>query len=69
MSVIDLVTGELSRLPGIGPKTAMRLVHHLMKGSKDDTLRLAYLQMFHCIFTSPIQKYQHHGSQRTVILT
>ncbi len=41
MSVIDLVTGELSRLPGIGPKTAMRLVHHLMKGSKDDTLRLA----------------------------
>ncbi|HSW30816.1 MAG TPA: recombination mediator RecR [Longimicrobiales bacterium] len=41
MSVIDLVTGELSRLPGIGSKTAMRLVHHLMKGSKDDTLRLA----------------------------
>ena len=41
MSVIDLVTGELSRLPGIGPKTALRLVHHLMKGSKDDTLRLA----------------------------
>jgi recombination protein RecR len=41
VSVIDLVTGELSRLPGIGPKTAMRLVHHLMKGSKDDTLRLA----------------------------
>jgi recombination protein RecR len=39
--VIDLVTGELSRLPGIGPKTALRLVHHLMKGSKDDTLRLA----------------------------
>lgn len=41
MSVIDLVTGELSRLPGIGPKTALRLVHHLMKGSKDDTLRLS----------------------------
>lgn len=41
MSVIDLVTGELSRLPGIGPKTALRLVHHLMKGSKDDTFRLA----------------------------
>lgn len=41
MSVIDLVTGELSRLPGIGPKTALRLVHHLMKGSKDNTLRLA----------------------------
>lgn len=41
MSVIDGVTGELARLPGIGPKTALRLVHHLMKGSKDDTLRLA----------------------------
>ncbi len=41
MSVIDLVTGEFSRLPGIGPKTALRLVHHLMKGSKDDTVRLA----------------------------
>lgn len=41
MSVIDRVTGELSRLPGIGPKTALRLVHHLMKGSRDDTRRLA----------------------------
>lgn len=41
MSVIDRLTGELSRLPGVGPKTAMRLVHHLMKGSKDDTRRLA----------------------------
>ncbi|NJD20758.1 MAG: recombination protein RecR [Gemmatimonadetes bacterium] len=41
MSVIDQVTGELSRLPGIGPKTALRLVHHLMKGTRDDTLRLA----------------------------
>lgn len=41
MSVIDQLTGELSRLPGIGAKTALRLVHHLMKGSKDDTLRLA----------------------------
>lgn len=41
MSVIDQLTGELSRLPGIGPKTALRLVHHLMKGTKDDALRLA----------------------------
>jgi recombination protein RecR len=41
MSVIDQLTGELSRLPGIGPKTALRLVHHLMKGSKDDARRLA----------------------------
>ena len=41
MSVIDQLTGELSRLPGIGPKTALRLVHHLMKGSKDDARRLS----------------------------
>lgn len=41
MSVIEQVTGELARLPGVGPKTALRLVHHLMKGSKEDTHRLA----------------------------
>jgi len=41
MSVIDTVAAELSRLPGIGPKTAVRLVHHLMKGSKEDARRLA----------------------------
>jgi recombination protein RecR len=41
MSVIDQLTVELARLPGIGPKTALRLVHHLMKGSKDDARRLA----------------------------
>jgi recombination protein RecR len=41
MSVIDQLTGEFSRLPGIGPKTALRLVHHLMKGPKDDARRLS----------------------------
>ncbi|MDA0313205.1 MAG: recombination mediator RecR [Gemmatimonadetes bacterium] len=41
MSVIDTLTGEFARLPGVGPKTALRLVHHLMKGKKDDTRRLA----------------------------
>ena len=41
MSAIERLTDELSRLPGIGSKTALRLVHHLMKGSKDDTRRLA----------------------------
>ena len=41
MSVIEQLTGELSRLPGIGPKTALRLVHHLMKGHKEDTRRLS----------------------------
>lgn len=41
MAVIERLTDELSRLPGIGSKTALRLVHHLMKGSRDDTRRLA----------------------------
>ena len=41
MSVIEQLTGDFSRLPGIGPKTALRLVHQLMKGSKEDTRRLA----------------------------
>ena len=41
MSAIDRLTEEFSRLPGVGSKTALRLVHHLMKGSKDDTRRLA----------------------------
>jgi recombination protein RecR len=41
MAVIERLTEELSRLPGIGSKTALRLVHHLMKGPKDDARRLA----------------------------
>jgi recombination protein RecR len=41
MSAIERLTGELSRLPGVGPKTALRLVYHLMKGSPDDARRLA----------------------------
>ena len=41
MSAIDRLAGELSRLPGIGPKTALRLVYHLMKGSSEDAKRLA----------------------------
>lgn len=41
MSVIQALTGELSKLPGVGTKTALRLVYHLMKGSKDDARRLA----------------------------
>jgi recombination protein RecR len=32
---------ELSRLPGIGEKSAARLAFHLLKTSKDDVLRLA----------------------------
>jgi len=32
---------ELSRLPGIGPKTATRLAHHLLRSSADDARGLA----------------------------
>jgi recombination protein RecR len=32
---------ELSRLPGVGEKTAARLAFHMLKGNKDDVMRLA----------------------------
>ena len=41
MSLIDQLGEDLARLPGIGPKTAQRLVYHLMKGSPDEARRLA----------------------------
>ncbi|MFC1574594.1 recombination mediator RecR [Gemmatimonadota bacterium] len=41
MSVIDHLTQELSRFPGIGPKTALRLVYHLMKRPKEEAHRLS----------------------------
>lgn len=41
MSVIQQLTGELSRLPGIGPKTALRLVHHLLKRLPEENKRLS----------------------------
>jgi recombination protein RecR len=41
MSVIDQLSQELSRLPGIGPKTALRLVYHLMKRPTEEAHRLS----------------------------
>ena len=35
------VVQELSKLPGIGEKSAARLAFHMLKGNKDDVLRLA----------------------------
>ena len=32
---------ELRRLPGIGPKSAQRIAFHLLKGTKEDAVRLA----------------------------
>ena len=48
------LVGELSRLPGIGPKTATRLAHHLLKVSIEDARELATSivevkeKLFHC---------------------
>ena len=41
MSVIERLTDDFARLPGIGRKTALRLVHHLMKAPKEQPRRLA----------------------------
>jgi recombination protein RecR len=41
VNAIDRVVGELTRLPGIGPRTALRLVYHLLRGPRDDIRRLA----------------------------
>jgi recombination protein RecR len=41
MSAIDDLAMELSRLPGIGRKTALRLTYHLLRQPRDQTRRLA----------------------------
>ncbi|HEX5971377.1 MAG TPA: recombination mediator RecR [Gemmatimonadaceae bacterium] len=41
MSAIEDLTGELSRLPGIGRKTALRLTYHLLKQPPEQSRRLA----------------------------
>jgi recombination protein RecR len=41
MSAIDDLALELSRLPGIGRKTAMRLTYHLLKQPAEQSKRLA----------------------------
>ena len=41
MSLIENLTRELGKLPGVGAKTALRLAYHLVKGPKDNVRRLA----------------------------
>ncbi len=41
MPVIDQLSREFSRFPGIGPKTALRLVYHLMKRPREEAYRLS----------------------------
>lgn len=41
MSAIEDLATELSKLPGIGRKTALRLTYHLLKQSREQSRRLA----------------------------
>lgn len=41
MSLIERLTDEFARLPGIGRKTALRLTYHVLRGSVQDAHRLA----------------------------
>ncbi len=41
MSIIDEVSRELARLPGIGPRTATRLAFHLIRVPREEAYRLA----------------------------
>ena len=51
---LSRLIGELSRLPGIGPKTAARLAHHLLRVSPEEARALAGAivevkeKLFHC---------------------
>ncbi len=48
------LVGELARLPGIGPKTASRLAHHLLRVPRPEAEKLSRAilevkdQLFHC---------------------
>ena len=41
MSAIEHLSREFSRFPGVGPKTAIRLVYHLLKRPKEEAYRLS----------------------------
>ena len=41
MSVIDEATREFGRLPGVGPRTATRLVYHLLRSPPEQSKQLA----------------------------
>src|SRR5437868_4277629 len=45
MSAIDELATELSKLPGIGRKTALRLTYHLLKQDREQSRRLAHSLM------------------------
>jgi recombination protein RecR len=41
LALIERLTDELARLPGIGRKTALRLTYHLLKATPEEAARLA----------------------------
>lgn len=53
-SPLAKLVGEFSRLPGIGPKTATRLAHHLLTVSREEAAALSSAilevkdRLFHC---------------------
>lgn len=57
---LSRLIGELSRLPGIGPKTAARLAHHLLKVTPAEAQALAQAivevkeKLFHCSLCNAI---------------
>ena len=59
-SPLSRLVGELSRLPGIGAKTAARLAHYIVRSERDDALQLAAAivdvkdKLFHCATCSAI---------------
>ena len=64
---LSRLVGELSRLPGIGPKTATRLAHHLLKISRSDAEALAAAvldvkdKLFHCSVCNSITDIEPCG--------
>ena len=41
MALIERLTDEFARLPGVGRKTALRLTYHLLKATPEEAARLA----------------------------
>jgi recombination protein RecR len=73
---LSRLVGELSRLPGIGPKTAARLANHILKApsSEAESLSASILEvkekLFHCSICNAITEIEPCGfctdSQRDV---
>lgn len=57
---LERLVAQLSRLPGIGPRTATRLAHHLLRAPESDARELAAAivevkeKLFHCSLCNAI---------------